>query len=93
MVSVDWPVPGKGPGRWMIFWTELWNGLDSGVFSAGDEQPAVHPGERGYTRAAVSKCEVYPSGSSLLPARLQHQLQGECFSRDYCLMSVVAYVC
>lgn len=51
--------------------------------SAGDEQPAVHPGECGHTRSALSECEVYPSGGTLLPSCLQHQLQGMRFSSDW----------
>lgn len=51
---------------------------DSAAVSAGDEQPAIHPGERGHARAALSKCQVHSSGGPLLPTRLQHQLQGEC---------------
>lgn len=50
--------------------------------SDGDEQSAVHPWKRGHSRAALSKCQMYSSGGTLLPTCLQHQLQGE-----YCSMA------
>lgn len=47
---------------------------------AGDEQSAVYSGECWHTGTAMSKCEVYSSGGTLLPTCLQHQLQGKCWT-------------
>lgn len=74
---------------WFIYFLNklLWlcNGLRLVLcVSAGNEQPSVHLGECGHTRASLSKCQVYSSGGSLLPTCLQHQLQGEYTSSDWC---------
>lgn len=45
--------------------------------AVGDEQPAVHPGECGHSRAALPECDLYSAGSTVLPAHLQHQFQSK----------------